>query len=235
MQSHAFFFFFCRINDNTLYRKPKTLEYCLYRDLCLQVITKAAFSLCACTFACIFRMHWLVRNERMKATERERTDREEMGKCRLFVLVHIAQFTSKASISHGPPQPWETKVICVEEKRERAYRTERPSSTGFSVCRRIAFTAAWREVLVMYCSFFISCCWQMIILYIYMWLMCFNISSFCLAFFPLLRVLGLKKAALTRWKNVPRWCRGSRKKEIKRRNHGSMCEEERYVGHSRCG
>lgn len=72
-------------------------------------------------------------------------------------------------------------------------------------------------------------------IYIYMWLMCFNISSFCLAFFPLLRVLGLKKAALTRWRNVPRWCRGSRKKEIKRRNHGSMCEEERYVGHSRCG
>ena len=171
--------------------KPKTLEYCLYRELCLQVITKAAFSLCAC----IFRMHWLVRNERTKATERERTEREEMGKCRLFVLVHIAQFTSEASISHGLPQPWETKVICVG-KKEREH-TEQPNSTGFSVWRRIAFTAAWREVLVMYRGFFITGCLlandYFIYIYIYMWPMCFNSSSFCLAFYPPLCVLGFKK------------------------------------------
>lgn len=44
-------------------------------------------------------------------------------------------------------------------------------------------------------------CWQMMILYTGMWLMCFNISSSCLAF-PSPPCLGLNKAALTRWKNL---------------------------------
>lgn len=92
---------FLQDNDNMLHKKIQTPAYCLYREMCLQVITKAAFWMFGCMFACIFRIHRLERKQRMKGTEMEGTKKGGNGKCRLFALVRMAQFTSNASISHG--------------------------------------------------------------------------------------------------------------------------------------
>lgn len=78
-------------------QETQTPGYCLKKEMCLQVITKAALWM----FACIFRIRRLER----KMTERYREEREQKGggngKCRLFVSVHLAQFTTNASIWHG--------------------------------------------------------------------------------------------------------------------------------------
>lgn len=139
-------------------------------------------------------------------------------KCRLFVPLHTAPFATNALISHGRAQLWETKVIYVG-KKQKANGNGEHRRTVFLRLLQVCFYGEegrrcyWCAVA----SSHLAGCLQMIILYIYMWLICFHNPSFCLAF--LAPVLGWK-AARTRWKMIWGGAEGVKKK-------GGMCEKIR--------
>lgn len=137
------------------------------------------------------------------------------GKYRLFVLVHMARFTTKMNQYHMDyASAVKDKGHFIMGKKEKANRTKEHSSTVFSICLRFAFTAVGTEVLVMYCGFFTPGWVLANDYFIYvLYSTCFMcICSFCLTFLSP-SCLGLKKAPLTRWKNDLRECRGGKKNE----------------------
>lgn len=209
LRTHAFL----QDIDNTPYRQA--LGYCLYRELCLQVITKAAFWM----FACIFRMHRLERKERMKGRENKKAGN---GKRSLFVLVHTARFTSNASIS----QRWETKVIYVERKERK--RTELGSILSLlQVCFHGAVKGGVSDVLWLLHTWLLVGKWL------------FYICGLCALTFPvsvwlfsLLLVLHRKrKDALTRWK---KWFEAVQREKKRATVSHVQRKKERDVGRSRC-
>lgn len=90
---------------------------------------------------------------------------------------------------------WETMKGTGRERTKR----EEMENAG-CLCRCVKFSSPQMHQIISNVLWILHTgCWQMMILY--MWLMCFNISSSCLAF-PSPPCLGLNKAALTRWKKL---------------------------------
>ena len=201
---------FCRIMIKCNVGKKKLNSRILFvqRNMPPGYHKGSILNLCMC--ACIFRSHRLDRKQSRKRNGERGNKMGENGKCKLFVLVRMAQLTSNASISHG---------IHLSCKRQRSFYVGGKKKKHIRL-RNIArlypqFVAGvllWQGNRRFYwCCFFTPS-----------WLLLFYIHGLCaLTFSVFLLSLAGKIKSPNKEKNDLRQCRESKKETC-------MCVKERW-------